>query len=122
MEGIVQVTPAIWVRDGDRSPIRLGDADDLADWLGRTCTSLMQTLAIDDRRILELEGLLARVEAAIDAGESRLPPDLHGDTIATVSGLNGVSAWSMANRNRPAAAYPHLDFVERAAGPRIGRM
>lgn len=122
MQGIVQITPAIWVRDGDRSPICLGDADDLADWLGRTCTALMQTLVINDRRILELERLLARVEAAIDTGEGRLPPDLHRDTIAVVSGLNGVSAWSVANRNRPAAAYPYLDFAECAAGPGIGRI
>jgi len=116
MQGFVHITPAIWVRDGDRSPICLGDADDLADWLGRTCGSLMRSPTVGDRRILELEGLLARVEAAIDAGGSRLPLDLHADVIAAVSALSGISAWSVANHNRPMSAHPYLDFAERVVG------
>lgn len=122
MNGNVHITPAIWIRDGDRSPICLGDADDLADWLGRTCTSLMRSPAVEDRQILELEGLLARVEASIDAGKSRLPPDLHCDVVTALSGLSGVTAWSVADRSQPASSYPYLDFAERIARPRIAQM
>ena len=89
MQGIVHITPAIWVRDRGRLPICLGDADDLADWLGRTCGSLMRSPAVADRQILELEGLLARVEAAIDSGH--LPAGLRRDIVAAITSLNGVS-------------------------------
>jgi len=100
MEGNVHITPAIWVRDGGRSPICLGDADDLADWLGRTCGSLMRTPAVADRQILELEGLLARVEAAIDAGH--LPAGLRQDIVAAIARLNGVFvAAVVADADRP---------------------
>ena len=121
MGGVVHVTPAIWVHDGNQSPIRLGDADDLADWLGRRCASLMRTAPAGSDQVLELERLLARVEAAIDAGENHLPPDLHGDVIITVSGQGGITAWSVANRNRPPSPHPYLDFAESAALG-IGRM
>ncbi|KGM32820.1 hypothetical protein, partial [Inquilinus limosus] len=79
MQGIVHVTPAIWLRDEERSPVCLGDADDLADWLGRTCALLMRTASVGDRQVLELEGLLARVEAVIDAGDPFLPAELRRD-------------------------------------------
>jgi hypothetical protein len=91
MLGIVHITPAIWVRDGDRSPLCLGDADDLADWLGRKCASLMRGAAAGDARVLELEALLARVEAAIDADDPHLPPDLRRDVVAAVARLDGIS-------------------------------
>ncbi|WP_342236120.1 hypothetical protein [Inquilinus sp. OTU3971] len=90
MQGIVHITPAIWLRNGERSLVCLGDADDLADWLGRTCALLMRTATVGDRQILELEGLLARVEAVIDAGDPYLPAELRRDIVATVARLNGV--------------------------------
>ncbi len=90
MVGIVHVTPAIWIRDDDGSPICLGDADDLADWLGRRCASLMRTTSIGECQILALEQLLARVEAVIDAGDPYLPAELRRDIVATIVGLNGV--------------------------------
>lgn len=88
MHGSVHITPAIWIRDENRSPIALSDADDLADWLGRKCTSLMRSPTASENQILELEGLLARVEAAIDAGH--LAPDLRRDIVATITGPGGV--------------------------------
>lgn len=90
MVGIVHVTPAIWIRDGDGSPICLGDADDLADWLGRRCASLMRTPSVGERQVLALEQLLARVEAVIDVGDPYLPAELRRDIVATIVGLNGV--------------------------------
>ncbi|MGO4129143.1 hypothetical protein AB4Z01_32430 [Inquilinus sp. YAF38] len=122
MQEIVHITPAIWVRSGDRSPICLGDADDLADWLGRTCASLMRSPNVEDHQILELEGLLARVEATIDAGEGRLPPDIHRDVVIAISGLSGVSAWFVTNRNWPVLVHPYLDFAERVARLRTAQM
>ncbi|MGK9234673.1 hypothetical protein KXS07_17950 [Inquilinus limosus] len=92
MHGNVHITPVIWIRDGDRSPICLGDADDLADWLGRTCASLMRSRPSPrDRQVLELEALLARVEAAIDADVDHLPAELRRDIVAAIARLNGVS-------------------------------
>ncbi|WP_395681721.1 hypothetical protein [Inquilinus sp.] len=90
MVGIVHVTPAIWIRDGAGSPICLGDADDLADWLGRRCTSLMRTPSVGERQILALEQVLARVEAVIDAGDPYLPAELRRDIVTIIVGLNGV--------------------------------
>jgi hypothetical protein len=116
MQGIVHITPAIWLRDGEGSPVCLGDADALADWLGRTCALLMRTPTVGDRQILELEGLLARVEAVIDTGDPYLPAELRRDIVATVARLNGIAVWSVANRDRPESTYPYLDFAERAAG------
>jgi hypothetical protein len=122
MQEIVHITPAIWVQDANGLPICLGDADALADWLGRICTSLMRSPAVEDRQILKLEGLLARVEAAIDAGKSHLPPDLHRDVVIAISELSGVSAWFVASRNGPVSAYPYLDFAERVAKLRIAQV
>ena len=90
MQGIVHITPAIWLRDGERSPVCLGDADDLADWLRRTCALLMRISTVANGQILELEGLLARVEAVIDAGDPHLPAELRRDIVATVARLNGI--------------------------------
>ncbi|MGF6226152.1 hypothetical protein QFZ27_000107 [Inquilinus ginsengisoli] len=91
MQGIVHITPAIWLRNGERSPVCLGDADDLADWLGRTCALLMRTSAVGNGQILELEEVLARVEAVIDAGDPYLPAELRRDIVATVARLNRVT-------------------------------
>ncbi|WP_225768079.1 hypothetical protein [Inquilinus sp. Marseille-Q2685] len=105
MHGSVHITPAIWIRDENRSPIALSDADDLADWLGRKCTSLMRSPTAGKNQILELEGLLARVEAAIDAGH--LAPELRRDVVATIAGLSGVfvtAALPDGNRPVPAAS------------------
>ena len=107
MQGFVHITPAIWVRDGDRSPICLGDADDLADWLGRTCGSLMRSPTVGDRQIQELEGLLARVEGVIDAGDPYLPAELRRDIVATVARLHGMSvAAAVPDGDRPAPGAP----------------
>ncbi|MGO1078280.1 hypothetical protein [Inquilinus sp. CA228] len=111
MQGIVHITPAIWLRDGERSPVCLGDADDLADWLGRTCALLMRISTVGDGQILELEGLLARVEAVIDAGDPYLPAELRRDIVATVARLNGILV---------TAAVPDDDgsvLVSRTASP-----
>lgn len=91
MQGIVHITPAIWLRNGERSPVCLGDADDLADWLGRTCALLMRSSTVGNGQILELEELLARVEAVIDAGDPYLPAELRRDIVATVARLNRIS-------------------------------
>jgi hypothetical protein len=105
MQGFVHITPAIWVRDRDRLPICLGNADDLADWLGRTCGSLMRSPIVGDRQILELEGLLARVEAAIDAGH--LPASLRRDIVAAIARLNGVSVIAaVPDDDRPVPEQP----------------
>jgi len=107
MQGFVHITPAIWVRDGDRSPICLGDADDLADWLGRTCGSLMRSTTVGDRQIQELEDLLARVERVIDAGDPYLPAELRRDIVATVARLNGMSVpAAVPDSDRPAPGAP----------------
>lgn len=107
MQGFVHITPAIWIRDRDRSPICLADADDLADWLGRICGSLMRSATVGDRQILELEGLLARVESVIDAGDPCLPAELRRDIVATVARLNGISvAAAVPDGDRPAPGSP----------------
>ncbi|OWJ66345.1 hypothetical protein [Inquilinus limosus] len=104
MQGIVHVTPAIWLRDEERSPVCLGDADDLADWLGRTCALLMRNASVGDRQVLELEGLLARVEAVIDAGDPFLPAELRRDIVATVARLNGL--WAAGPNDDASAPAP----------------
>ncbi|WP_343714232.1 hypothetical protein [Inquilinus sp.] len=127
MQGIVHVTPAIWLRDEERSPVCLGDADDLADWLGRTCALLMRNASVGDRQVLELEGLLARVEAVIDAGDPFLPAELRRDIVATVARLNRLwpagpsddgSAPALRNDARP--ALPPLRLYGAAASGRRG--
>ena len=117
MHGIVHVTPAIYVRDGNRPPICLGDADDLAEWLGGKCEMLMQSQAeTRNRQLLELEGLLARVEAAIDGGGSPLPAKLRHDTITIIGRLGGVHVWPAPSRDQSNTAYPYLDFAARVSG------
>lgn len=108
MQGIVHVTPAIWLRDEERSPVCLGDADDLADWLGRTCALLMRNATVGDRQVLELEGLLARVEAVIDAGDPFLPAELRRDIVATAARLNRL--WPAAPSDDGPAPAPRDDI------------
>ena len=117
MPGIVHVTPAIYVRDGKLPPVCLGDADDLAGWLGGKCQMLMQIRSeTRNQQLLELEGLLARVEAAIDAGGSELPAKLRRDTIAIIGRLGGVHVWPAPSRSEASTAYPYLDFAARVSG------
>ncbi|MGK9170418.1 hypothetical protein KXR53_29235 [Inquilinus limosus] len=105
MHGNVHITPAIWIQDGDRSPICLGDADALADWLGRICSSLMRSRpTARDRQVLELEALLARVEATIDAGDDHLPAELRRDVVAAIARMNGVSVTAAPDRGGMAPA------------------
>jgi len=102
MNGIVHITPAIWIRDADRSPVCLSDADDLAEWLGRKCAALMRGTD-SEPQLLELERLLARVEAAIDSDSPSLPSDLRQDVVAAIANLTGVSVTTaMAAGLRPA--------------------
>jgi hypothetical protein len=123
MQGIVHVTPAIYVREGDRPSICLGDADELAGWLGGKCDILMRSRAeARNRQLLELEGLLARIEAAIDAGGSQLPAKLRWDTIAIIGRLGGVHVWPAPSHDQSNVAYPYLDFAARVSGARTGRM
>lgn len=126
--GIVHIMPAIWVRDGDRSPVCLGDADDLADWLGRTCALLMRTPSSGERQILELEGLLARVEAVIDAGDPYLPAELRRDIMTTVARLNGMRVTSavpdedvaaMVSPDNPPPAPVRTDAARRPGRPAL---
>ena len=127
MQGIVHVTPAIWLRDEERSPVCLGDADDLADWLGRTCALLMRNASVGDRQVLELEGLLARVEAVIDAGDPFLPAELRRDIVATVARLNRLwpagpsdDGSAPAPRNDARPVLPPLRLYGAAASGRRG--
>ena len=75
-----------------------------------------------NRELLELEGLLARVEAAIDGGGSHLPAKLRRDTIAAIARLSEVHVWPAPNPDQSNVAYPYLDFAARVSGLRTGRM